>query len=845
MFDAIWRDVRHALRSLRRTPGFTAAAILSLTLGIGANVAIVTLLDAVLLKPLPVGTAGALVALYETAAKGSPDTRGDTGQLLVSSYPRFQRLQEALGSRGALAATTRSTRLTVRTPQRPQMETAQAQLVSGNYFSVLGASIIDGRSLTADDARADRHSAVAIVSAAFANRRLGGVEKAVGQALIVNDLRVSVIGVAAQGFGGAWTDSVADLWLPLSLQQDLRYRTNVSSYANADRDQPWMSQDRIAWLTIIARIPPALLPQARAILQSTNQGGLVDLAAAFEDEESRQEIRQHRLAVEPLSRGFSGLRERFGDALLALAAMVGIVLLLTCANLTNLLLARANGRWQEIAVRTALGATRWALFRQCLIESLLLAAAGGLAGLMVGQWGSQLLASDVLNTQRDLLPPAFTIDRRMLSFAALATGTAVLLFGVFPAWRATRADARVGLAANVRSGALPVSVLRSMRPLVIAQLTMSFVLVMAAGLFARTLVSFAHVDIGFNPHGVIEVTLDPVLSGYTREQMPALSDRVLAAVRTVPGVVSAAFSFCSLGANCTSSFRIPASGGAPEQRVPVHNSLVGPGYFAMLGARRLSGREFTDRDTASSPRIAVISESLARQFFPGQEAVGKRVGYQQYDVEIVGVVGDVRGADLRQAPAPVLYVPMAQPPAFLVPASNLDIRVSGDAGRAALAIRDAIRRAEPGLFVDRIQALDERLGRAPLRERLVAYLSWAFGALALFLACVGLYGVLSYSVAERTRELGIRTALGARPDVLARMILREAAYIVVPGVVIGGVAARFAGGLVKSLLFGVTAFDPSMYIAVIGVLAAVAVGATFAPARRAARLDPIRALRME
>jgi predicted permease len=844
MLDAIWRDVRHALRSLRRTPGFTAAAILSLTLGIGANVAIVTLLDAVLLKPLPVGTAGALVALYETATKGSPDTKGGTGQLLVFSYPRFQRLQEALGSRGTLAAMTRSTRVTLRTPQRPQMETAQAQLVSGDYFSVLGASIVDGRSLTADDARADRHSPVAIVSATFANRRLGGVEKAVGQALIVNDLRVSVIGVAAPGFGGAWTDSVADLWLPLSLQQDLRYRTNVSSYANANRDQPWMSQDRIAWLTIIARIPPAQLPQARAILQATNQRGLVDLAAAFADEESREEILRHRLAVEPLARGFSGLRERFGDALLALAAMVGIVLLLTCANLANLLLARANGRGHEIAVRTALGATRWALFRQCLIESLLLAAAGGLSALVVGHWGSQLLASDVLNTQRDLLPPAFTIDRRMLSFAALATGTAVLLFGVFPSWRATRADARIGLAANVRSS-LPVSVLRSMRPLVIAQLTMSFVLVMAAGLFARTLVSFAHVDIGFNPHGVIEVTLDPVLSGYTREQMPALSDRVLATVRTVPGVVSAAFSFCSLGANCTSSFRIPPSGVAPEQRVPVHNSLVGPGYFAMLGARRVNGREFTDRDTASSPRVAVISESLARQFFPGQEAVGRRVGYQQYEVEIVGVVGDVRGVDLRQAPAPVLYVPIAQPPAFLVPASNLDIRVSGDTGRAALAIREAIRRVEPGLFVDRIQALDERLGRAPLRERLVAYLSWTFGALALFLACVGLYGVLSYSVAERTRELGIRTALGARPDVLARMILREAVYIVVPGVVIGAVAARFAGGLVQSLLFGVTALDPSMYIAVIGVLAVVAFGATFAPARRAARLDPIRALRME
>src|SRR5688572_9141863 len=368
-----------------------------------------------------------------------------------------------------------------------------------------------------------------------------------------------------------------------------------------------------------------------------------------------------------------------------------------------------------------LGATRWMVFRQCLTESALLAAAGAGGGLLLGQWVSQVVASQVLNIPRDLLPPAFALDGRMLAFAALVTAAATLVFGVFPAWRAARLETSGGFPANQRGG-LPVSTLRSMRPFVVGQLAMSVVLVMAAGLFGRTLVSFARLDVGFDPTGVVEVTLDPVLSGYTREQMAPLGDRILAAVRRVPRVTSAAFSFCSLGANCTSSFRLPGTSGAADARVQLHNRWVGPGYFATLGIRRVSGREFTDRDSATSPRVALISESLARQYFPGENPVGRRLGYQQFDLEIVGVVGDVRPPALRETPSPVVYMPMAQPPAFTVPMSNLDVRVAGDAGAEALAIREAIRRAEPGVFVDTVRTLDQRLGRALLRERLVAYL---------------------------------------------------------------------------------------------------------------------------
>jgi predicted permease len=843
MLDPVRRDVQYALRSLRRAPGFAAAAILSLTLGLGATMAILTLLDAVVFKPLPVARVGELVELYEVPSKETPDTSGGTGQYLVFSYPRFQRLVTALGARGTLAAMTRSSRFVVRRARTAELEVARAQLVSGTYFTVLGARVVTGRPLTPEDVRDERPASVAVVSDGFARRSLGGIEEAIGQELIVGDLPVIVVGVAGPGFVGAWTDTGADLWLPLTLQHDLGYRSNVSSYANADRNQPWVAQDSIAWLTVIGRIRPAELPQARAILQAANQVGLQELVAPF-DQEGRQEMLSHRMAVESFARGFSGLRERYGDALLALAGMVIVVLLLTCANLANLVLARAMARAGETGIRAALGATRWTLVRQCLIESAVIGAAGGITGFLAGRWVSQALAGEVLNTSADALPPVFAGDGRMILLAVLTTGTAILLFGVFPAWRGTRVDPRVGSGSQARAG-LPISRLRSMRPFVIAQLAMSFVLVMAAALFGRTLVSFVRLDLGFDPHGVVEVTLDPMLSGYTAEQMPALSDRILAAVRTTPAATSAAFSFCSLGANCSSGFRVPPTGATAEERVQLHNSWVGPEFFQTLGIKRIRGRVFTDGDTTNSPRVAVISESVARRYFPGANPVGQRLGYQKFDLEIVGVVGEVRGPDLREPPAPVVYMPITQASGFGLPLSTLDVRVAGEADRMVLAIRNAIRRVDPGLFIDRIRSKDERLDRALLRERLVAYLSAAFGALAILLASVGLYGVLSYSVTGRTREIGIRTALGAWPGSLVSMILRDAVRIVVPGVVLGVVAVGFAGRLVESQLFGVTARDPATFVAVSGVLTIVAMMAALVPARRAARLDPIRALQTE
>jgi predicted permease len=844
--SSTWRDVRHALRQLRRTPGFTLAAIASLALGIGATVAIGTLLDAVALKPLPVRDAGELVALYEDAPKGAPDLTGGTGQLLVFSYPRFARLEQALGSRGRLAASTRSHRFVVRTPSDSQLAVAMAQLISGQYFAVMDARMIEGRALTESDVRADSSNRVAVVSSGFANRTLGGAARAVGQTLVVNDLAVTVVGVAAPSFVGAWTDTAADLWLPLSLQQDLGYRSNVSSYDGADRDRAWMAQDSIAWLTLIGRIPTTQSAQARSILESTNRAGLRDLVGTFSDQQSRDEFAAHQLAIEPLAHGFSGLRQRFGDALLVLTAMVTLMLVLTCANLASLLLARASARAREIAVQTALGATGWSLFRQSLIESALLAIAGGLTGFLVSQGISQALATTVMNLPVEQLPPVFAPDGRILVLAILTTVATTLLFGVLPAWRSTRGGSRL-MSMDGRSGR-PVSTLRGMRPLVIAQVAMSFVLIVAAALFGRTLVSFARIDMGFDPRAVVEVTLDPALSGYAPEQMPALRQRILSTVQALPGVTEAAFSFCDLGANCSSSFRLLAGADRSERRVQLHNSWVGPGYFRALNIRRANGREFAETDTPSSPRVAVISESLAREFFPNQNPIGQRLGFQKFDLEIVGVVGDVRSAGsgtLNQPPVPVVYMPIEQPPTFSISASNLKVHTSGKSATMVLAIREAIRRVERDVFVERVDTLEQRLGRVLLRQRLTAYLTWAFSALALLLACIGLYGVLSYSVAGRTREIGIRSALGAQRAMLVGMVLRDAAAIVVPGIVFGVVAARLTGHTIESLLYGVSSSDLPTFLAVIAMLVIVTTAAALLPARRAAGVDPVRALQAE
>ena len=842
--DRLWQDVKYGVRSLRRTPVFTAAAILTLALGMGANTTIFTLLDAVLFKPLPVPQPDELLTVYEhspdAAPNALPDTAGGTGRYLRFSYPRFQLLQQALGANGSLAASTLSARFVGRMPRSPQAAAINTQLVSGRYFSTLGVQMERGRPLDDGDVQRDERSHVAVISDAYWRTAFGGSEQAIGQTILIKDVSLTIVGIAPPGFVGVRTDSPADIWTPLTLQTPLGYAYNSSAYPGADRLEPWLDQDNISWLNIIARVDRATQPRAAAALETANAQGLQRLADSLPDPRERSSTVARTLVVAPFARGFSGLRARFSDALLALAAMVAVVLLVTCANISNLLLARATGRSRETGIRLSLGATTLRLVGQHLVESLLLALAGGVSSVLAAYWISAVLARAVFGRTGDL-PPVFALDWRVWIFSAVLSLGCALVFGLAPAIRAVSAGRRNGIISNQR---VSTSVaMTGMRPLVAAQLALSFAVIFAAVLLGRTLSYFARLDPGFNPGRLITAAIDPDTSGFRRDQIPALVDRVIAEVDAVPGVVSTSVTTCALMTNCTysSGFAIE---GTDRGDIQVNNNWVSPKYFSTVGIPLLSGRDFTDRDTAQSPRVAIVSESIARRYFANTSPLGKRLGYEELNTEIVGVVRDVR-LTLHSAPNAMIYFPTRQPPNFTASPHGVAVRVAGDAGLAVPAIRSAIQRAAPSLLIDGVTPMSAAVQRDVARERLVAYLAASFAFVALLLACIGLYGVLSYTVTRRTQEIGVRMALGARPADLTRMVIGDGSRMVLPGVATGILAAMMVGRLVTTLLAGVAGSDPIAMVTVAVALVVIALMASYVPARRASRIDPASALRSE
>jgi predicted permease len=838
--ETVARDVRYGARSLRRTPGFTIAAVITLALGIGANTTVFSLLDAVIFKALPVPAPHELVTLYEHGPEGAADPVGGTGRYLRFSYPRFVRLEQAAGARASLAAVTRSARFVVRLPGRARANAVRGQLVSGGYFATVGIRAAQGRLITANDARPDRADPLVVISDGFWKRVLGGADAAIGQPIVVNGIELTVIGVTPPGFGGVWADVESDLWLPLTLQAVLEYQNNSSAYGDADRNQPWLPEDRIAWLNLIGRVPPGESSGVAAQLQTANRTGLMALAESI-DPPGRRDMLAHTLVVEPLAQGFSGLRARYSTALVALAAMVAVVLLVTCANLANLMLARGAGKSREMAIRMSLGATTGQLVRQGLTESVLLAAIGGAAGYLASSWASGFLARQVLNTAAR--PPSLLVpDAHVLMFTAAISLATVVLFGVAPAIRAARTGRTASIGVTERQMIGQAS-MQGMRPLVAVQIALAVTVVGAAVLLGRTLENFARMDPGYATSQIVSASFDADASGYTRDEMPALGQRLVAAVETLPGVVSAATSTCGLVANCTFSSSIAIEG--VTDAVSLQQNWVGPAHFATLGIPVVSGREFDDRDRAGSQRVAIITESIARRILADRTPIGRRLGFDAPDTEIVGVVRDVRSASLREPPVPMVFFPITQPPPFRASPTNLDVRVAGDAASAVSAVGDALRRAEPALVVDSVVPMSVRLARDVGRERVVAYLTTAFAGLALLLASVGLYGVLSFAVAQRTREIGVRMALGARRSGIAALVVRDAIGVVGAGLLAGVIAAVATGRMLRSLLFDVSLADPAIAALVLGVLAVVTLIAVVMPARRAARVDPIVALRSE
>jgi predicted permease len=837
--------MRTSLRPLGNHPGFAAVAITSLGLGIGVNTAIFSLVDQLLLWSIPARDPGGLVSVEGGRCR---------------SYPFFREYQARNQVFSALFASSNHLAAGLRPEGAAAVEVGHVHYVSGEYFQGLGIGAAAGRVIAPADDTKPGGSPVAILSYAYWQRRFAGDVNVLGRKLAVNGYPLEIAGIAEKGFGGLFNGSEADAFVPLTM-----FPMTTPSAARA-WDTPNMS-----WLVPMARLKAGVsVRQAQAgmqvlwprVVEAVNDNG------AKAGRKSRK-FKEDPITLAPGARATSFGRTEMVDPLVTLAFATGLVLLIACANVANLLLTRAAGRRKEIAIRLAMGATRGRLVRQLLGESLVLAAAGGAAGLALAWWGVALLARlDVLHADFRFRP-----SLRVLGASAALTLLTGVLFGLAPALRATG----VTLAEAIKdSGAASPgrSRLRLGKVLVAGQVALSLALLVGAGLFIRTLRNLEMVDLGFQRENVVLVDIDPTNLGYRGHRLRTFYDGLLERARGIPGVRSAGLSGMTPMGNYMRSYSLSAEGYQPQDGKPpiVLANDVTAGYFTTLGIPLLLGRDFRAEDEpavtpgetliaaigrnsggsseepANASRICIVDESLARRFFGGGNPVGRHLSYldrytAQNSLEIVGVVKDAHYGGVRRADGEgTMYVPSWSNGAE---SRWLVMRVAGGAPAPIAAIRRELRAMDPNVPVMRVRTLEEDVDAHLARERLIALLSGFFGVLALALASVGLYGVVAYGVTGRIREVGIRMALGARRGDVVGMIVRESLVPVLAGMAIGLGAALGLTHLIAGLLFGVAARDPVSMVAAVAAMLAVSLAAAAIPARRASRVEPGMALRHE
>jgi predicted permease len=815
-------DLRYALRMLRKSPVFSAVAILSLALGIGANTAIFSLIDAVLLKMLPVADPQRLVALR---------MGGDS-----FTYPNYTMIRDTntvfTGILGYSAA-----RLNVRIDG--QLEPAgTGQLVTGNYFFVLGVHAILGRTLEPDDDRTPGAHPVAVISYSFWQRRFNRDPGVLHRTIEIAGLPYTIIGVTPPEFFGIEVGRAPDITVPVMMQPQVM--PGMTS---------WLVNERQTnnWLHLIGRLKPGVgAAQALASLQPAadqmNQEIARFMAMKFGNALRAQ---PQKLELRPGSKGLSELRRQFSQPLLVLMAVVGLVLLIACANVANLLLVRATARQREIAVRLALGAARFRLIRQLLTESLVLSTLGGLTGLLFARWSARLLLAFLpkgeVPVSLDLSP-----DARVLAFTLAVSVITGILFGLAPALRAARQDLNAALTQKQAIGLRQITG----KLLVVSQVAFSLLLLVGAGLFLRTLANLRSQDAGFQPERILSVRLEPLGSDFKNFKLDLAYQDFLGRIRAIPGVIAA-----SLGGYSPFSRDPWERGGSFEITPPitvdgrpnakVHWIQVYPDYFASLGIPILRGRDLAAQDQRTSQPVAVVNETMARTLFPGRDPIGSRFLFagDRQPIEIVGIVRDARYGSLREAVAPMFYQAFAQARTGRGQ-MTLHVRTANAASVAPAVLREMqeLCRDVPTF---EMQTLASQIDASLLQERLIATLCGFFAGLALLLASIGLYGLMAYAVARRTNEIGIRMALGAQRKEVVWMVLREVLALVGIGLAAGLPIALAATRLISGSLFGLSSADPLTLVVATAVMLAVAALAGYLPARRAARVDPMNALRYE
>ena len=838
--ENVLRDVTYSLRMLKKSPGFAAVAIGSLALGIGANTAIFSIAKHVLLDRLNVPHVGELrLFAWRTVGKSAVHSswgdwdRTANGMTSTSfSYPVYEQMRKQNHALADLFAFKNVGRLNVTVNN--EAEVVQGDLVSGNFYEQIEVQPQLGRAIVPADDRVGA-APVAVISDGYWSRRFNRSPSVVGKAIIVNLVPVTIVGVNPKGFTGAkGTLTSPEIFMPFSVQPV------VYPY---QREPSLLASNRVWWMQIMARVKPGV-DEARAqaalnvALQAAGRATLT-----VNKEESLPE-----LALTDGSRGMNEAGRQMGRPLWFLMALVGLVVLLACANMANLLLSRSAARQREMSVRMALGAARGRILRQVMTESLLLAVMGGVAGLLVGWLGRNLILA-MLSSPVEPVVVQGGFGWGVFAFNAALSLVTGLLFGLAPAWQSTRAQVSTTLKDSAHS------VTRRRRGLagkaiVGFQVALSTLLVVVAGIFLRTLVNLDRVNPGFDTRNLVLFELRPPQSEYSGEKQIQLFREITDRLETVPGVQSvSATSVAPLSNSYEGDDFKPVGGKASDKDESADNSTVGDQYFSTFKVPIVAGRGFAPTDTETSPKVAVVNQALVRKYFPNENPIGKSFVTsgdkdEKLTYQIVGVCADTRYGSLREDPPPIFYRDYRQSPEI---DWGMTFAVRTRAGRGAIApeLRRAVESVDQNLPLTDVRSQQEQIDELLRNERIFADLTGGFGVLALALACIGIYGLMAYAVSQRTNEIGIRMALGARAEQVQGMVLREALWMTVIGVVAGLGSALVLGKVIASLLYGLKAWDPATLAGAAVVLALVALVASWVPARRAASVDPGRALRAE
>jgi predicted permease len=850
MIADLWQDLRFGARMLAKQPGFTLIAALSLALGIGANTAIFSLVDAVLLRNLPVRAPAALVQFkwaagdsfrvpyngyYDRDQTELPGLRVATS-FTYGAFTQLQMRQQTLSDLFAFATVEQ-----LNVNLNGQSEIAKGLVVSGNYHNALGVTPLRGRLLIAADDRADT-PAVAVLSAQYWERRFDSDPAAIGKQININNAAFTIVGVTPAVFQGTLGSAQAP---------DVTIALAHEPLAHADSSA--LRSQTLWWLMVMGRMKPGVTRQQVQTELATffQQRALAERNAAQNAGPALQLDAAHmpRLLVAPGRQGDTNWGRYYAKSLYLLLVVGALVLLLACINVATLLLARAAGRQKEIAVRLALGASRGRLLRQLLAESSLLALAGGAVGIWLAIWGRDLLlrlqfsGPELTGLQAGLAG----LDGRLLGFTLAVSLLTGLLFGLAPAWQATRLNLTPALKDTGRGSNGPARA-RLSRALVVAQVALSFLLLVGAGLFIRTLRNLQQVETGFAAQNLLLFRVDPRLSGYRNEQINGLYQQLFARLEAVPGVQAVTFSRHPLlsGSRGIRPLFVARQNSAPADPLGAHVHIVRANFLETMNVPVRLGRGLREQDDARAPKAAVINQTLARRLFPNQNPIGQRFGFSAEvasQIEIVGVAQDAKYDSLRDDAPPTVYVPWLQE--SRVGQMNFEVRTAGDPTVMLSAIRQAMREVDGNLPLFDVKTQVEQTTEALAQERLFAALLSFFGLLALLLAALGLYGVIAHSVAQRTREIGIREALGAQPRDVLRLVIGQGMRLVAPGVLIGLAGAYGATRWIASFLYEVRAVDWPTYSLIAALLLAVALVACWIPARRAAKVDPLVALRCD